>query len=557
MSGDPFRSALAVLTVDPAAVGGLWLRARAGPLRSMLTDALALLPLPIPLKRLPPNVGDDALFGGLDMASTLHSGRPVLRRGLLDRPTAFLLPMAERCDRGLCARLAQALDRRQHALIALDEAAEEGEGLPMALADRLGLFLDLTDVRSDRLTDLLPDPAQVEAARARLSAVKLPHEVVRQVVAACAGMAITSQRAPMLALAAARALAALAGRNLVEQADMIEAAEMTLSHRAAPMVAPPPATDDADPPPPDPAGAETPATDPGQGLPAEILVDAARAALPDSILRQLEAGRAARSARGSTGSGAEKAGNRQGRPLPSRKGKPQGDARLDLVATLRAAAPWQPLRRAEAPHRAGQMLLVDPTDLHIRRSKQLSDRLLIFAVDASGSAAVARLAEAKGAVELLLAQAYSRRDHVALLTFRGQGAALILPPSRSLVATKQKLRGLPGGGGTPLAQGLQLALTTARQARRRGLTPTIALLTDGRGNIALDGTADRALAEDQATQLARAIRAAGAPAVVIDVSTRPNPRLTTLAQAMGARYVALPRATASRLADVLGAALET
>jgi magnesium chelatase subunit D len=241
MSGDPFRSALAVLTVDPAAVGGLWLRARAGPLRSMLTDALALLPLPIPLKRLPPNVGDDALFGGLDMASTLHSGRPVLRRGLLDRSTAFLLPMAERCDRGLCARLAQALDRRQHALIALDEAAEEGEGLPMALADRLGLFLDLTDVRSDRLTDLLPDPAQVEAARARLSAVKLPHEVVRQVVAACAGMAITSQRAPMLALAAARALAALAGRNLVEQADMIEAAEMTLSHRAAPMVAPPPA----------------------------------------------------------------------------------------------------------------------------------------------------------------------------------------------------------------------------------------------------------------------------------------------------------------------------
>ena len=557
MSGDPFRSALAVLTVDPAAVGGLWLRARAGPLRSMLTDALALLPLPIPLKRLPPNVGDDALFGGLDMASTLHSGRPVLRRGLLDRPTAFLLPMAERCDRGLCARLAQALDRRQHALIALDEAAEEGEGLPMALADRLGLFLDLTDVRSQSLAHLLPDPVQIEAARALLSVVKLPHDVVRLVVSACAELGVTSNRAPMLALATARALAALAGRGVVEQADMVEAAEMTLSHRAAPHVPPPP-SNEPEPPPPDPSASDSdPATDPTEGMPSEILVDAVRAVLPDSILRQLEAGRAARSARGASGSGAEKAGNRQGRPLPARKGKPQGDARLDLVATLRAAVLWQPLRRAEAPHRAGQMLLVDPTDLHIRRSKQLSDRLLIFAVDASGSAAVARLAEAKGAVELLLAQAYSRRDHVALLTFRGQGAALILPPSRSLVATKQKLRGLPGGGGTPLAQGLQLALTTARQARGRGLTPTIALLTDGRGNIALDGTADRALAEDQATQLARAIRAAGAPAVVIDVGTRPNPRLTTLAQAMGARYVALPRATASRLADVLGAALES
>lgn len=555
MSADLIRSALAVLAVDPVAIGGLWLRARAGPLRNLLTDALALLPLPVPLRRLPVNAGDDALFGGLDVATTLHNGRPVLRRGLLDGSSVLILPMAERCSAGLYARLARTLDRRHHALIALDEAAEDGEGLPAALADRLGLFLDLSDLRADALVPEVPDPETIAAARRLLPNVKLPHSAVTEVVTACAGLLITSLRAPMLALAAARCLAALDGRSTVDRSDLARAASLTLAHRAAPLA-------EADSPPPPPAPDEAPAPETEQAgtsqeIPAEILVDAARATLPDRLLQQLDEGRSRQAARGTAGSGEARVGNRHGRPLPSRKGKPQGDARLDLIATLRAAAPWQGLRRAEQPDGADQALLVAPSDLHVRRCKELSDRLLIFAVDASGSAAVARLAEAKGAVELLLGQAYSRRDHVALLTFRGEGAELLLPPSRSLTLTRQRLRGVPGGGGTPLAHGLQLALTTAEQARRRGMTPTIALLTDGRANIALDGRADRALADAQAMQMARAIRSAGASALVIDVAMRPHSRLADLAVDMGARYVALPRATAGRLADVLGSALES
>jgi magnesium chelatase subunit D len=200
---------------------------------------------------------------------------------------------------------------------------------------------------------------------------------------------------------------------------------------------------------------------------------------------------------------------------------------------------------------------VRAADIRLKRFRETSDRVLIFAVDASGSAAFARLAEAKGAIELLLAQAYARRDHVSLLTFKGFHAELILPPTRSLVQTKRRLAGVPGGGGTPLASGLQLALATAAQARARGLTPTIAILTDGRGNIALDGTPDRPRAEDEAFRLARQIRASGTPALVIDVANRPQPSLRTLAQLMDAPYLALPRADARRLSSVLGEALES
>ncbi|NBE05911.1 VWA domain-containing protein, partial [Paragemmobacter ruber] len=264
---------------------------------------------------------------------------------------------------------------------------------------------------------------------------------------------------------------------------------------------------------------------------------------------------AARAAPSSAGPGAAHGGNRRGRPLPARPGRLSPGARLDLVATLRAAAPWQPLRRRQTA-RPDAVLLVRASDIRLRRFRETSDRVLIFAVDASGSAAFARLAEAKGAVELLLAQAYARRDHVALLTFKGDRAELILPPTRSLVQTKRRLAGVPGGGGTPLASALHLALATAAQARRRGLTPTIALLTDGRGNIALDGTPDRPRAEDEAQTLARQIRATGTPALVIDVANRPQPALRDLALMMDAPYLALPRADAHRLSAALGQALD-
>jgi magnesium chelatase subunit D len=224
------------------------------------------------------------------------------------------------------------------------------------------------------------------------------------------------------------------------------------------------------------------------------------------------------------------------------------------VATLRTAAPWQALRRAAAPQ-AAPGLLIRPSDIRIRRYDQPSDRLLVFAVDASGSAAMARMAEAKGAVEILLAEAYARRDHVALVGFRGAGAEILLPPTRSLVQTKRRLAGLPGGGATPLAAGLREAAGLARQARQRGLSPALVLLTDGRANVALDGAQDRARAAEDALRMARMVAADRLQALVIDTAARPQPALVALAGAAGGRYLALPRAEARGLSGAVAAAL--
>jgi magnesium chelatase subunit D len=546
------RAAIAVLAVDPVGLGGLWLRARPSPQRDRITAAMALVPLPG--LRLAPNVTDDTLFGGTDLTASLIAGRSVLARGLLASPRAITLAMAERCPAALAVRLGQWLDQGMGCLIALDEGAEPEECLPAALMDRLGLFLDLDGISAQLALDA-PDARLLQYARARLPYVRTPTEAVVMLTITAASLGIGSLRAPLQALAAARAHAALRDAAMVQDDDLRLAVELTYAHRALPQSelpdeGPPP----PEPPPPDEDEDEGKTSDPETlTLPEEILLDAVRTALPADLLARLAAGRAARAAAGTSGSGAAKKGNRRGRPLASRAGRPDQQSRIDPISTMRAAAPWQGVRQALQPGRQG--LLIRPDDFRLRRFQELSDRVLIFAVDASGSAALARLAEAKGAVELLLAQAYARRDHVALVAFRGTLAELLLPPTRSLVQTKRRLAGLPGGGGTPLAAGLQMAMEVARLSRGRGMTPTIALLTDGRANIDLNGRADRPQATEDAARMARAVAASGIPALVLDTATRPHPALQTLARQMGAAYLALPRADARRMSQALSGAL--
>lgn len=553
---------LNALAVDPAGLGGLWLRARSGPVRDRVIEALPALPLP--LRRLHPSIGDEQLFGGIDLTATLSSGKLVERAGILAEPAVLVLPMAERTQPGLAARLAASLDQGTgHCLIAMDEGAEPQETLPEALTDRLALHLDLDALPWGETERIAMDTDALAAARARLPGVRAGDKVLEDLTILAVRLGIDSLRAPMLALKAAKALAALAGNDAVDQDDLTAAVQLVLAPRATQFPEQDAPEDDQppqDPPPPEP---EQNRDDQDQGesqslddLPLQdILLEAAKATLPADLLASLAAKKAQRAGGGISGAGAKRKGNRRGRPIPSRRGRLDTGARLDVISTLRAAAPWQTIRKRESSFERALHIRTD--DFRIKRFEEKSDRLLIFVVDASGSAAMTRLAEAKGAVELLLAEAYARRDHVALVAFRGEEAELLLPPTRSLVQTKRRLAALPGGGGTPLAAGLKTALELAIQSKGRGMTPTVALLTDGRANIALDGTANRTMAAEDATRMATAIRANGYPAMVIDMGQRPERSLKALADTLGAPYIPLPRADADRLSTAVAAALDT
>ncbi len=162
-----------------------------------------------------------------------------------------------------------------------------------------------------------------------------------------------------------------------------------------------------------------------------------------------------------------------------------------------------------------------------------------------------RLAEVKGAIEMLLAECYVRRDQVALVAFRGRSAELLLPPTRSLTAARRRLSGLPGGGGTPLASALEVTASLVDSLSRRGQSPLVVLLTDGKANVARDGSGGRERAQEDAIHSARQLAQAQVPVLLIDTSPKPQQEAANLAQAMRARYLPLPHAGSAQLAQTV------
>jgi len=216
-----------------------------------------------------------------------------------------------------------------------------------------------------------------------------------------------------------------------------------------------------------------------------------------------------------------------------------------VLETVRAAAPWQPLRRREAALVGGntvaaRRVIVRLDDFRVMRTKRRRETCVIFCVDASGSAAMQRLAEVKGAIEQVLLDCYARRDHVALIAFRGSGAQLVLPPMRSLVRVRKGLAALAGGGVTPLAAGIDAALALAEDVTRAGQTPILVFMTDGRGNVARDGSHGSGPANEDALAAARAVRVAGIRTLFLDSAPRPRAPARLLAKEMDARYLPLP-----------------
>jgi len=548
-------SIVASLVLDaPDVFGGLRLVGPPGEARDSVLDLFGQT------RRIPLSADFERLVGGLDLTATLADGAPRAARGLLaDGDLPLVLPCAERASGEISGLLGvfldgEALDAvsgarfRPRPVVALDEAGPDDPSMDPRLADRLAFVLPA----SSGANEIAP----LRRLPRHWRDTSVSDETAAAISEAALALGVLSLRADIHAFAAVKAIAALRGRSEARDEDVAAAVALVLLPRALGIPAPQAADEsDAPPDPPEPAENENPADsgpdseeahsdDEGNRDDAgERLVEAATARLDPGLLAAL-AGSAVPRARTPGRSGRKVRGGR-GRPVGVRAGVPGRDGRIALVETLTAAAPWRAVRKAE-PGR----IPVRRSDLRVRRTRSRAATATIFAVDASGSQAFARMAEAKGAVECLLADAYIRRDEVALVAFRKEGAEVLLPPTASLARAKRALAALPGGGGTPLAAGLVESLRLARLAMRAGREPTIVVLTDARANVPLAGGSGRAEARDDAYSIARAIRAEGVPAVLVDTAARPGDAARLLAAEMAARYAPLPRSGPRALAAI-------
>ncbi|HSE98967.1 MAG TPA: VWA domain-containing protein, partial [Blastocatellia bacterium] len=204
--------------------------------------------------------------------------------------------------------------------------------------------------------------------------------------------------------------------------------------------------------------------------------------------------------------------------------------------------------------------IIEADDLRYKVLKRRSGALIIFAVDASGSMAVNRVAQAKGAMTSLLEKAYLHRDRVAFISFRGDEAKVLLQPTRSVVLGKRLVDTLPAGGATPLAKGLIAALDLARRARLQEKTESLLLIfTDGRANVGLraghltDKVEREAAIEVELKRIGAAMKLECVHPVVIDTRSRylSSGECQRLAGWLGASYLYLPRADAGSIGDTV------
>ncbi len=578
----------ALLATDPVGLGGVVLdHASHDAARAWVQLLTACMPDGAPMRRVPASVSDDRLLGGVDLAATLSTGRLVVETGVLAASDGgvVVLPMAERASGPVVAALVGMLDMHavrveregiaaRHdarvALVCLDESADD-EVMSAAITDRLAFrvygmhgFAASADTRS-----VLSQACN--SAREKLSQVTDGASWIAGLCELADDYGIESMRAPLFAWRAARAHAALHGRDVVGEEDAAVAARLVLLPRAVRMPMPPdaepeqtepqpepqPEANEPSPesqlPPPndDPEPPEPPDTPPDSDAdestdsrpPADILRDAVASTLPPGVLEQLLARAAAQ--RGVQGkAGEETVSLLRGRPRGARSGMPRGGARLHLLETLRTAAPWQ---RARGRTDRAQRVQLRKDDFRVRRFIERTGTTVIFVVDASGSSALARLSEAKGAIEMLLAESYARRDRVSLIAFRGSSAETLLAPTRALARARRVLAALPGGGGTPMATAIDASIGAAQLAQRAGSSPLIVFLTDGRANISRDGSPGRPQAATDALASARVFALQQLSALFVDTSLRPDPATRALAEAMRARYVPLPAANSDAL----------
>ncbi|MEK2473070.1 putative cobaltochelatase [Streptomyces noursei] len=409
---------------------------------------------------------------------------------------------------------------------------------------------------------------RIALARELLPQVRLGDAALRQIAATCAAFEVDGMRADIVMARTATALAAWDGRTEVLPEDVRQAALLALPHRRRrnPFDAPgldedkldqvleesggqdPDGDDDPDPEPEGPDGGPDggPGGGPGglppqDGGPREQPADAPAPELP----RQPEPERPARAEDperepAASGPGREQAAVGATEPFRTRRldvpglgegadgrrsrartahGRTTGARRphgalgkLHLAATVQAAAPHQWARG-----RRGPGLVVRRDDLREAVREGREGNLVLFVVDASGSmAARKRMGAVKGAVLSLLLDAYQRRDKIGMITFRGSGAELALPPTSSVEAGAARLAQLPTGGRTPLSEGLLRAHEVLRVERMRDPSrrPLLVVVTDGRATGGPDplGRAHRA---------AGLLAGGGVASVVVDCEAGP------------------------------------
>ena len=530
---------------------------------------------------LPQNATWDRVFGAMDIPGSLREGKPVFRPGLLKDADGGILLMDDvhLMDHSLVASVFAAAEdgsvpverdgvsaayRTRFRVLATLNPAEGG--LSPHLMDRFDLsavcpsiddpalrkeFL-ASAIRRERGTGAGGESRRemLLAARRRYMFVLIPEGLSDLIADLGRSLRIAGHRGEIALARAARAAAALDGRDQVTLKDVSGTAPLALRHRRR---------DDPNIPPPRETGENangengTPegqaGTAPGnasveEGAPGPAGADQVYPVGEPPLCGDLFVQANASATAGKKG-GRQKNANRGRYIRPRIPSGAISDIAFD--ATIRAAAPYQRTRPK------GELAItLAVRDLRVRERQHKTGRTILFVVDSSGSMGIGkRMTAVKGAIFSLLRDAYVNRDRVALISFRGTDAEVLLLPTRSGAVARRRLEDLPTGGLTPLSLGIQETAGLIRKIGQKDIhdEPLVVFISDGRANYSPSGADPIA----EAFAVAAAARKEKARFLVIDAEYG-YPRFGLagdLAERLGGRCVRLESLSGDAIVDLV------
>lgn len=544
---------LTLSSIDPS-LGSLSIKANYSTVREAFLSSFLSLLKPKRLKKIYPFQNPTDFTKSINMIDTLTLGMPKYNEDIFSSDNvALILTNTEKMEKGLATFLRDKINNNNNKFfIALDES-ESNEMPRTNLSEYLIFSVNLGGTRYKDLKKVSLNRKKIAEAIQNLATVKVNKKILDYLIASAEMFSISNMHTIFSTLKVAKSICAYKGKKSVSREDITLAISLSMIHKAK-KIPEFQQQEKAKAPEQEQLRDDNESKANNSELNNEdkkMLIDALKISLPSNLIESLLSKNSQTISLGESAGSGEKNNNfSAGRPIPSVNRKYSSDKRIDLMATLTKAIPWQKIRSSSITKK-NRKIIIYPQDIMIKRFEKQSERLLIFLVDASGSNAIGRLAEAKGAIEILLSDAYAKRDNVALISFSGLKADPLLLPTKSLVTAKKKLSSLPGGGATPLANGLLEAFNMADAARSRNIKPIIILLSDGRGNMSLDGEGDRVKAIKDTNYVASLIKQNAINNIFIDTSRRKTPIADELARELSGHYFQLPLANSSSISKAV------
>lgn len=484
---------------------------------------------------LPRNVTEDRLFGGMDVGKAIGSGERMLSDSILKRADGNIL-LVENVNIVPERLMHQVLNATETGMNTVERDGVSGsydcrmlliatmrpdEGpLSEHLLDRFDMCIFTSNIEDEyirgeiarRSSAYWKDPVhfsrsyaeedaaeskKIADARARVRFTLVPDGYCGAISEVCNSLNVAGHRGDIAVMNAARALAAMDGRDMTSLDDLRNAATMCLEHRrndqdnSTEAPPEPPENDEQDGQDDDRGEEQEPPDDDEEReeqyqqetrLPPPPMQDPDENVFSVGDVFQVidylskEDRKKEKGMNGKRAKAVSK--DKIGRCIGYRI--PRGRVRdIALCASIMAAAPHQVSR-----DHSELAIVLEKGDLREKVRERKQGTTILFLVDGSGSiGAQKRMVAVKGAILSMLMDAYQKRDEIGMVVFRIDRAEEVLEPTKSVLKASKALQDIPTGGRTPLTHGLLKGYEVLKGRITRDSRPVMVILSDGRCNV--------------------------------------------------------------------------